>query len=197
MMNTIFPLFETIAIEKGQVCNIEAHQYRYEQSVREYYSSSYSSINYLNLRQIIDASLPSSLHTEALLRCRLDYNHQSYQIQFFHYQRKVYHHFLPIICDDIDYHLKLTDRALLSTLLTQKGAADEIMIIKQGYVTDCSIGNLIFRKGSQWFTPNTPLLKGTMRQTLLNTNKLIEIPIRLEDLTEYEEIRLINALNPL
>ena len=75
--------------------------------------------------------------------------------------------------------------------------ADEIIIIKDSFVTDCSIGNLAFRKGTQWFTPNTPLLKGTQREYLLQSGQLQEIEIRLEQLEKFDEIRVINALNEL
>ena len=81
--------------------------------------------------------------------------------------------------------------------MAQKGEADEIIIIKDSFVTDCSIGNLAFRKGTQWFTPNTPLLKGTQREYLLQSGQLQEIEIRQEQLEQFDEIRVINALNEL
>lgn len=64
-------------------------------------------------------------------------------------------------------------------------------------MTDCSIGNLAFRKGGQWFTPNTPLLQGTQRTYLLQSGQLQEIEIRQEQLEQFDEIRVINALNGL
>lgn len=47
------------------------------------------------------------------------------------------------------------------------------MIIRQGKVTDCSIGNLIFRQNNQWITPDKPLLEGTQRAKLLEQKKII------------------------
>ena len=64
-------------------------------------------------------------------------------------------------------------------------------------MTDCSNGNLAFRKGAQWFTSNTPLLQGTQREYLLQSGQLQEIEIRQEQLEQFEEIRVINALNEL
>lgn len=74
-------------------------------------------------------------------------------------------------CDHIDYSLKFSDRTLLNNLLKQKEECDEIMIIRQGKVTDCSIGNLIFRQNNQWITPDKPLLEGTQRAKLLEQKK--------------------------
>ena len=71
------------------------------------------------------------------------------------------------------------------------------MIIKKGHVTDCTIGNLIFRQGTQWFTPDTPLLEGTQRATLLAQGRIKVQSILATDLSLFEEIRLINALNGL
>ncbi|VEH66379.1 aminotransferase, class IV family protein [Rodentibacter pneumotropicus] len=36
----MFPLFETLAVEKGNIQNIEYHQARYEQSLRQFYGKS-------------------------------------------------------------------------------------------------------------------------------------------------------------
>jgi 4-amino-4-deoxychorismate lyase len=44
---------------------------------------------------------------------------------------------------------------------------DDIIIVRNGFVTDASYANLIFRKGDEWFTPATFLLAGTMRAFLL------------------------------
>ncbi|OOF47268.1 aminotransferase class IV family protein [Rodentibacter trehalosifermentans] len=188
----MFPLFETLAIEQGNIQNIEYHQARYERSLRQFYGK--SAVKIFNLFELI--RLPTHLQNQ-LVRCRIDYNAQSIQIQYFEYQRKTYRTFQPIVCDDIDYHLKYTNRDLLNALFAQRGNCDEIMIIKNGKVTDCAIGNLIFRQGNQWFTPNTPLLKGTQREKLLREGKITEATIYAKDIEKFDEIRLINAMNGL
>ncbi len=42
------------------------------------------------------------------------------------------------------------------------------LCVKNGLVTDCTIGNLVFFDGTGWVTPDQPLLKGTKRQALLD-----------------------------
>ncbi|KGQ57608.1 hypothetical protein IO45_10895 [Gallibacterium anatis] len=191
-----FPLFETLCIENGQVQNLALHQQRYENSLREFYAGQpykiFSLAKILQKNTALWANLQSPI-----IRCRIDYNATQYHLQCFPYQRKTYQRFQPVICDDIDYHLKYSDRAIFNELLKQKGDCDEIIIVKQGKITDCTIGNLILRQGSQWFTPNSPLLIGTQRSKLLQERKIIEREILLSDLPLYQEIRLINALNSI
>ncbi|BFQ92564.1 aminotransferase class IV family protein [Gallibacterium anatis] len=191
-----FPLFETLCIENGQVQNLARHQQRYENSLREFYAGQpykiFSLAKILQKNTALWANLQSPI-----IRCRIDYNATQYHLQCFPYQRKTYQRFHPVICDDIDYHLKYSNRAIFNELLKQKGDCDEIIIVKQGKITDCTIGNLILRQGSQWFTPDSPLLIGTQRSKLLKERKIIEREILLSDLHLYQEIRLINALNSI
>lgn len=191
-----FPLFETLCIENGQVQNLALHQQRYENSLREFYAGQpykiFSLAKILQKNTALWANLQSPI-----IRCRIDYNATQYHLQCFPYQRKTYQRFHPVICDDIDYHLKYSNRAIFNELLKQKGDCDEIIIVKQGKITDCTIGNLILRQGSQWFTPDSPLLIGTQRSKLLKERKIIERKILLSDLPLFEEIRLINALNSI
>ena len=187
-----FPLFETLCIEQQQIKNCAYHQQRYERALYQFYGE--SAVKIYDLFEIIHLQ-PEFLNLTPLTRCRIDYNATTFQIQFFPYQRRKIATFQPVICDDIDYSLKFTDRTLLNRLLAQRGDCDEIMIIKQGKVTDCSIGNLAFRLGEHWFTPDSPLLAGTQRRYLLEHVILQEIPIFVEDVLKFDEIRVINAMN--
>lgn len=188
----MLPLFETLCIDAGEVKNIELHQARYERSLREYYEK--SAVKIFDLFSLIQ--VPTALQNQ-LVRCRIDYNNEQVQVQYFEYTRKIYRTFKPIICDEIDYGLKYANRDLMNTLFAQRGDCDEIIIIKHGKVTDCSIGNLIFRQGNQWVTPDTPLLQGTQREKLLQEGKIQEMTIYAKDLEKFDEIRLINAMNGL
>lgn len=192
MNSNQFPLFETLAILNGKWQNLALHQKRYESALKTYFPDSQN----IQVYQFADITIPR-IAQQGLIRCRINYNAQQLQAEFFPYTRRKITTFQPIICDDIDYSLKYSDRSLLNQLLQQRGECDEIMIIKQGKVTDCSIGNLAFRQGESWYTPNTPLLNGTQRQLLLAQGIVIEKTICVEDIHLFDEIRIINALNPL
>lgn len=192
-----FPLFETIAIEHGEARNLALHQQRYQQSLARFYPN--QPVQIADLSALI--KIPAELAHLPLLRCRIDYNQSQQQLAFFPYQRKPYRHFQSVQVEDLDYSLKYSDRTKLNALLEQAKAqnpeTEEIIIIQQGKVTDCSIGNLIFRQGDQWFTPDSPLLQGTQRAHLIAQNRIKVRPIFVQDLEGFEEVRLINALNGL
>ncbi|QPB42275.1 aminotransferase class IV family protein [Rodentibacter haemolyticus] len=188
----MFPLFETLAIEQGEIQNIDDHQARYEHSLHQFYGK--SAVNIFSLFELIQP--PEHLQNK-LIRCRIDYNDKTTFVQYFEYTRKIYRTFQPVICDEIEYGLKYTNRGLLNTLFAQRRDCDEIMIIKKGKVTDCSIGNLIFRQENHWFTPDTPLLQGTQREKLLREGKIQQAAIYVQDIKKFDEIRLINAMNSL
>lgn len=187
----LFPLIETIAVENGKLQNLAYHQQRYRQALAEYYPN-----QAVVMRNLSDITPPPEFQ-QGLVRCRIDYNATQQQVRFFPYQRRLIRTFQPVICDQIDYHLKFSDRTLLEQLYAQRNGCDEIMIVKQGLITDCSIGNLILLQNGIWYTPEKPLLYGTQRAKLLAENRILLRDIRIQDLQQYSEIRVINALNTL
>ena len=188
----MFPLFETIAIENGKPKNIEYHQARYERSLRAMYGKRVEQIH--QLEWLI---YPPPEMREGLVRCRIEYNNENCRVRYFRYHKRKIKTFKPVVCNTIDYALKYAGRTMLDELMKSKDDCDEIIIIKNGKVTDCSIGNLIFRLGDTWYTPDTPLLRGTQREFLLDQGKIVEREILAEEIDDFEEIRLINALNGL
>ncbi|MEP2669007.1 MAG: aminotransferase class IV [Cyclobacteriaceae bacterium] len=71
------------------------------------------------------------------------------------------------------------------------------MIAKNGLVTDSSYANILFRQDNCWYTPSNPLLSGTKRAELLDKGLIKEKEIPLQDVTQYESIKLINAMRGL
>jgi 4-amino-4-deoxychorismate lyase len=118
-------------------------------------------------------------------------------ITFENYIRKPATSFKLIECNHIDYHLKRSDRSLLDDLFSKRGNCDEIIIVKEGVVTDTSVSNLIFLDGTTWYTPDMPLLKGTCRQRLLEKGMISERHIRPEDLYRFSGLKMINAMRYL
>jgi 4-amino-4-deoxychorismate lyase len=99
-----------------------------------------------------------------------------------------------VVDNEIDYQFKYTDRARLEEL-KRRTKADEILIVKNGYITDTSFSNIIFFDWeNKWVTPATPLLKGTKRKELLEKGMIHEKEIRPYDLKDFTKARLINAM---
>lgn len=181
-----FPLFETLAVQDGIIQNIYYHQARYEQACRDYLQSK----PILNFAEII---VPSR-YLAGLVRCKVEYNAQTYQVQFFPYHAKQIDYFELAYLDRVDYQFKYSDRTIFQSLSVPSDG--EKIIIHNGKVSDCSIGNLLFLKQGQWFSSKDYLLKGTQLSRLLDEGKISLCEICVEDLNSFEKVMMINALNP-
>ena len=82
----------------------------------------------------------------------------------------------------------------MEALSARKGSCDDILIVKNGLVTDTSFSNVAFLDGSRWLTPEHPLLEGTKRAKLLEAGILAEADIRPEEIYRFKKVRLINAM---
>ena len=83
--------------------------------------------------------------------------------------------------DELDYHLKYADRSALARLLQRRDDCDEILIVRDGAITDTSYSNVAFFDGRKYVTPDTFLLNGMRRQYLLGTGVLTECRITPSD----------------
>jgi len=129
-----------------------------------------------------------------LYRARIIYAKTIETIEYLPYQDRRFQHFKIVEDNEIDYTFKYLNRDHLNRLLALKGQADDILIIKKGFVTDTSIANVAFWHQDKWLTPSTPLLKGTTRERLLSEKKIIEAEIRLEDLKKFSKMAIMNAM---
>lgn len=181
-----FPLFETIAIKNGEIQQLHYHQARMDQAFLAYFNQS-PRFNLVNLIQV-----PNEFK-QGLVRCRIDYNAEDFEIHFYPYTPRKIEGFKCVYTKNLDYQFKYTDRAIFSQL---KQDEREILIINNGKVSDCSIGNLLFLKSGKWFSPADYLLKGTQLSYLCDQQSIILKSISVDELFSYEKIMMINALNP-
>jgi len=101
---------------------------------------------------------------------------------------------LRLVEDDIiEYSHKYLDRSKLNKLI-DINTADDILLVKNGYITDASFANVVFTDGKGWITPDTPLLPGTMREKLLSEGIITAERIPVGRLREFSRFRLINAM---
>ena len=176
-------LLETIKIEDGLIFNLDYHQKRCTQSRNELYNCH----NKLLLKEHIRAP------KKGLYRCRIVYDEQIKSIEYIPYVPKEVHS-LKVVSSSLDYHLKYTQRETLETLLAQHPDVDDVIIEKDGYLTDTTIANIAFFDGEIWYTPLKPLLLGTMRQKLIDDGFLQTCHIKKSDLHRYTQVALINAM---
>lgn len=180
-------LLETIRVINGVTQHLEWHEARMNKSRKEIWNSDVPLI----LGQLI--TVPLGLLT-GLVKCNIFYGPEVQHISFKKYEKRIIGSLKLVSCQDIDYHLKYADRSELEALFTFRGSSDEIIVVKNGMITDTTLSNLIFYDGKNWFTPSKPLLKGTCRNRLLAMGLLIEQDIRPGDLKKFTGCKLINAM---
>ena len=181
---------ETIRLKSGLLRNLPFHQERFERTRRARLGLQHHPL----LEQALE--IPGGLES-GLFKCRVIYGSQIERVEYEPYLRPVITSLKLVRSDTVAYAYKEADRTLLDTLFRSRGDADDILIVKDGLLTDSYYANITLWDGRSWHTPDTPLLKGTMRAFLLRQGVLSEKHLHVEDLKSYRVIRLINALNPL
>lgn len=181
------PLLESLKLKDGIIQKLNYHQFRLNRSMDELFPDAQK------IDLAYEIPIPENCKS-GIFKIRVLYGQTIEKIEIEPYvfrsikSLKVVHH------ESIDYHLKYTDRQILQELFAQRGDCDDIIIVKNGLVTDSFAANLLFFDGKKWFTPKTPLLKGTKRQFLIDNGIISEKEIREEDIRSYRKVGLINAM---
>lgn len=186
----MFLLLETIKCFDGKLHNIRWHNFRFNRSRKVCFGIGKAE----DLSEII--KIPPHAGT-GLFRCRVTYSVNIEKIEFVpHVYRKIEH--LKLVQDNsIAYPFKYADRRQLQKLFEQRGEYDDILIVRNGCITDSFTANPVFFDGKKWWTPNTPLLPGTQRARLLNKGVISECRITSKDLPKYQSVSLVNAMQDL
>ncbi|MEI6347572.1 MAG: aminotransferase class IV [Bacteroidota bacterium] len=186
----MYPLFETIAIEKFQPQNIELHQQRMDIS----YLSLFKNTNPFNLSELIKyENIPS----EGLFKWKILYGCSNYKTIVDRYEPRQINKVKFVHVDsNFDYTFKYSNRVQIDELRDINSEYDEIIMVKNGYLTDSSIANLVLKQKDKLYTPNTPLLEGTQRKYLIMKDRIIEKQILYKDLGDFEGVFFINSMLP-
>ena len=181
-------LVETIRSEDGRLINLEFHNERMMRTLFELFG----------LKKDIDlagiVSVPDSA-IRGVFKCRVEYDKEIRKTEFIRYNMKSVRSLKVVEDNTIEYNYKFTDRRSIERLWKKRNECDDILVIKNGFITDSSYANVIFSDISGvWHTPSTYLLPGTRRASLLRQGKIREAKIGYHDLENYIELKLINAM---
>lgn len=185
----MYPLFETIRYKNGVPENLTLHQHRVDQTLMHLRANTSIVLsNHIELH----ACKPSI--DNRIYKCRLRYNLTgNVHIHFEPYEiRKI----STISVKDIgenQYPYKYSDRSWIKDILATSGT-DEVILTQNGNIKDASYANLVFFDGTKWITPSQPLLMGTRRAALLKAGIINEAPLRIKDLNNFTDLKLINAM---
>jgi 4-amino-4-deoxychorismate lyase len=178
-------LFETIRIERGIPLNLSFHEERMNRSRFELFGKS----DFIRLADHL--SIPQ--YSSKIIRCKVIYEQSVLSVAYSPYEPAKIRTLKLVDAGTLDYEYKYLDRNQLTSLI-DKRVADDILIVRNGCITDASFANIAFTDGKQWFTPDTPMLKGTMRENLLKTGIIQTERITAGDLRQFKSFRLINAM---
>jgi 4-amino-4-deoxychorismate lyase len=177
-------LLETISILNGSIQHLSHHQVRLNASQRALFT---------DYRPIDLGEVIHPVSTNGQFKCRVRYDRDLIDVTFEPYRPREIRR-LKRIDSTIEYSHKFSDREGLDELFARRGEADDILIVKNGLVTDTSTANIAFYDGSRWYTPKNPLLRGTTRERLVRSGFLIPRDIPIEEIGRFETFALMNAM---
>lgn len=186
----MYPLFETIKIQQNELLQTAFHNERVNRTRQQLFGSA-------DKWDIADQIILPELDMLLTYRCRFLYGQNHCTTEFIPYQPRHIKKLYLVNDNLIDYSFKYTNRQKLEGLRTQLPGLNneaDVLIVKNGLINDTSYANIAFYDGSMWYTPETPLLKGTKRAYYLSTGAIAEKKIRPGDLKDFLWARLINAM---
>ena len=184
----MYPLFESIRVEGGQTHLLQYHQARIERSYPQLFQKKCS--------WKLESMLPD-LPMTGLHKLRFLYNDRAFTFELAPYNARKIETLKCVEINTYNYDLKLTDRSGIDQAFALRGDCDDVLMTKNGLITDVSYANIVLFDGTDWVTPAVPLFEGVQRSYLLDNKKIQPAIIRLADLTRYKGFQLINAMNGL
>ncbi|MBU1822594.1 MAG: aminotransferase class IV family protein, partial [Bacteroidetes bacterium] len=180
--------FETICVQQRQFSKLlPYHQARLNRTRAALWPAS----GPIDLSSIL--TIPDEVGPEKY-KCRVTYGSEIVNIEWEKYQYRTIQSLRLVESDSIDYAFKYNNREAINALHAQRGECDDVLIVKNGLITDTSYANVAFFDGTAWYTPAQPLLPGTQRAFLLDEGIIVPKEIRVGDLSQYQAVKLFNAM---
>jgi len=190
--------FETIRVDDGKISNFDLHVKRSSATIHHHYGVLYE----IPFEQLLEEHFLKeqpqkeySLHN-GIFKFRVVYSNRVLKHTLTPYSPQPLNTLKVVECKDIEYDYKYENRSRIESIRSLRGGCDDILIIKDGFVTDTSYGNVLFKlkRDNNLYTPTTFLLNGTKRQFMLSKGIIFERELRIENLNECESFYMINAM---
>lgn len=178
---------ESIKFADGSFSHPELHQQRINKVFEEYFPQN-------KPFQLTDIPVFRLFKKEGIFKCRIVYDTKIRDIEIVPYLRREINSLLLTKADIPVYTGKPEDRLLLDKAFSARALCDDVIIVRDGYLTDSYYANIALWDGENWVTPALPVIYGTQRQWLINNNQIIEKQIHVNDIQHYSKIRLFNAM---
>lgn len=174
---------ETLLAKEGCFPYLDWHQRRLDRTAAAHGFNAY------DLQAVLKAPV------KGVWRCRVLYGASDIRVEYLPYRPREVHRLALIEDSTIEYRYKYADRAQLVRLFDQRGDADDVLIVREGLVTDTTIANVAFFDGVHWVTPQAPLLEGTARARLIAQGFLHPHRVTLDAALRAEKVAVMNALS--
>ncbi len=178
---------ETMKLENGIILNMDLHKARSQETLLHHFGIERS----LPFEQLVPEGMKLK---EGIFKLRVLYSKEIEEFSIEPYIAREIKKLKIVEGGDIEYQYKYEDRTAIINLLNKKVDCDDILIIKNGFVTDTSYTNIVFEDGEKLYTPDTFLLNGIKRRQLLNAGIISEKAIRAEDIANFSGYYLINSM---
>lgn len=176
-------LLETIRCISGGAQHLSYHQQRLN-----------ASLHALGIEKTYNLQALITPPTEGVYRCRFLYDKNGYEIEFHPYTPKPITSLKRIDTEALEYPLKYSNREVLNALFAQRDGCDDVLIVKNGFLTDTTIANIALFIEGEWLTPDTPLLEGTTRARLIDEGFLATATLTPNDIARSYKVALMNAM---
>lgn len=150
--------------------------------------------DHIDLRQHIQ--IPNQ-YLVGLVKCRIIYDYDILSVSFSSYTIRDIESIAIAQADETSYPYKYHERSNLSAIRDQYRDFDEVIMVRDGLLTDAYYYNIVLKIDGDYLTPRLPLLKGIMRAKLIANQRVIPKDLTLEDLKVSDKIYLVNALTNL
>jgi len=178
---------ESIKLKDGVFYRLKFHQQRLNKAFETFYPNEEPIWLY-------DALIQQMIPADGIFKCRMIYNTELIETEFIPYVRREIKTLRAIEMNISTVPYKPEDRTPFNEAFANRGDCDDVLIFRNGLLTDSSYSNVALFDGKDWFTPKTPLIYGTNRAELLQNGKLTEKDISITDLKQYQQIALFNAM---
>ena len=175
---------ESICFKDGHYHLVELHQARVNRTFENYFPQH-------SPHNLVEILPPLAL--KGNYKVRVVYNADTIDIEYAEYHIRKINTLQLVDAQYIDYAYKYEDRSTINQLMDE-ATADDIIMLKDGLITDSSYANLALWDGSDWITPERTMLAGVKRALLLENGALRTREIHADDLNSFQKISLINAM---
>ena len=183
----MYQFIETICYREGCFQRIELHNERCNLTRNHFFGIQHP----LRLESIL--KIPNDL-TGEIVKCTVTYGIDIEHVEYLKYQMRLVKSLQMVYDDSIEYAYKFADRSKLVDLHQFRGQCDDILIIKNGLITDTSYANAIFKRNNIWYSQQRPLLFGTRLQSYIKEGRVTPALLRPKNLPLFTEVRIINAM---